>query len=320
MNGLRRARLHWLVAAALVCGAMRVEAQRICPPATGAPYLMCQVDVKAELSETNRPPSYPEMARANGQSADLRVQFVIDTTGRVDMSTFMAYGDSGRFRNAVRSTAPRFRYRPATRKGQPVKVLQEELFSFGVGPFAGFRPADGVSNRNTTAEGIPWTHIGAPEPNLAAAARISNSALLDAEVGAVRSLTRKRLVNASGADAPSAICVALRSRIAPIVPDVARLAAVSAAGVRARTIPECPRTYASMFQVVDSTGRPVVAPSGYVDPLHIVVTDVAAWNANYVFIRITIAHGSAEQLYVCGFERAVDSWAGDCTLTLSVQH
>jgi len=81
--------------------------------------------------EDNPKPQYPSMLESAGVEGEVLVQFVIDTTGRADMSTFKVLKSSNDlFTNSVRNVLPRMKFYPAETGGRKVKELVQFPFSF----------------------------------------------------------------------------------------------------------------------------------------------------------------------------------------------
>lgn len=74
---------------------------------------------------------YPDLLRSAGVEGEVLAQFVVDTTGRVDMSTFKVLKSShDLFTTAVRQALQRARYYPAEIGGRKVKQLVQQPFNF----------------------------------------------------------------------------------------------------------------------------------------------------------------------------------------------
>jgi len=78
-------------------------------------------------------PRYPNDLRQRGISGCVLVQFVVDTIGRADMSTFRVLKAShSEFAQAVRVGLPTVRFRPAERHGLKVRQVVEQPFTFTI--------------------------------------------------------------------------------------------------------------------------------------------------------------------------------------------
>ena len=76
-------------------------------------------------------PRYPERLRDAGVEGNVMVQFVVDTTGRVDMSSIKVIASThALFTDAVRDALARFRFRPAELAGRHVEALAQMPFDF----------------------------------------------------------------------------------------------------------------------------------------------------------------------------------------------
>jgi TonB family protein len=85
----------------------------------------------AELLSGAPRPRFPDMLRSAGVEGEVRALFVIDTMGRVDMSTFMVLKSThDLFTNAVRAAVGAFRYVPAMRGEKKVAQSVDTLFLF----------------------------------------------------------------------------------------------------------------------------------------------------------------------------------------------
>jgi TonB family protein len=77
--------------------------------------------------------NYPEMLRSAQVEGTVLASFVVDTTGRADMSTFKVLrSDHELFTNSVRNALPRVRYLPAEVGGRKVKQLVQQPFVFNL--------------------------------------------------------------------------------------------------------------------------------------------------------------------------------------------
>jgi protein TonB len=102
-------------------------------PVTDQPYFEFQVE-KPVVPQPGQPnPSYPDMLRSGNVEGEVLAQFVVDTTGRAEMSTFKVLKSSNDlFTAAVKSVLPRWRFVPAETGGRKVKQLVQQPFSFAL--------------------------------------------------------------------------------------------------------------------------------------------------------------------------------------------
>jgi TonB family protein len=98
------------------------------------PFFEFQVDTPAIARETVNP-RYPEALKKSGISGEVWAQFVVDTTGRVDMGTFKALkSPDPEFTAAIKAVLPAWRFDPAMTRGKKIKQLVQQAFVFGRPP------------------------------------------------------------------------------------------------------------------------------------------------------------------------------------------
>lgn len=97
-------------------------------------YFEFQVEKQAAVVPGNPSPQYPEALRATGGGdGKVQVQFVVDTTGRADMSTWKVLESSNDlFSQAAKDGVRKSRYYPAEIGGKKVKQLVQQAFSFSL--------------------------------------------------------------------------------------------------------------------------------------------------------------------------------------------
>ncbi len=95
-------------------------------------FLEAAVDEPPErLSGPN--PRYPEMLRQAGIEGSVILEFVIDTTGRVEETSINILSSSNRaFEGPARDVIRRSVYRPGRVRGVPVRVLVQQSISFNI--------------------------------------------------------------------------------------------------------------------------------------------------------------------------------------------
>ena len=80
---------------------------------------------------------YPPMQRDAGIAGDAQLQFVINTDGSVDAASVKVVSSTSEaFGEAAKRAVERFRFRPATMMGEPVRVLITIPIRFTVAPGA----------------------------------------------------------------------------------------------------------------------------------------------------------------------------------------
>jgi periplasmic protein TonB len=81
----------------------------------------------------DRAPAYPEMLRAAGISGSVRVQFVVDTTGRAELSSVHVVESShDLFTRAVLTSLRQARFTPGEVSGHRVRTLVERSYRFDI--------------------------------------------------------------------------------------------------------------------------------------------------------------------------------------------
>ena len=76
-------------------------------------------------------PRYPESMRSSGIQGEVLAQFVVDTLGHADMSTFKVLRSTAiEFTNAVRATLPQISFEPAQLENRKVRQVVQMPFHF----------------------------------------------------------------------------------------------------------------------------------------------------------------------------------------------
>ena len=104
------------------------------PPANAdQAYFEFQVEKQVAPHAGNPAPRYPDMLRSANVEGEVLAQFVVDTTGRAEMSTFKVLKSShDLFTNSVKSALANMRFYPAEVGGRKVKQLVQMPFVFGL--------------------------------------------------------------------------------------------------------------------------------------------------------------------------------------------
>jgi protein TonB len=96
-------------------------------------YFEFQVEKQVAPMPNNPGPRYPDMLRSANVEGEVLAQFVVDTTGRADMSTFKTLKSShDLFTNAVKSALVNMRFYAAEVGGRKVKQLVQMPFQFSL--------------------------------------------------------------------------------------------------------------------------------------------------------------------------------------------
>jgi len=90
-----------------------------------------QVEREVQPVANNVAPRYPDSLRAANVEGEVVVQFVVDTSGRADMSTFKALKSSHpMFTSTVQAALPTMKFHPAEVGSRKVKQLLQMPFQF----------------------------------------------------------------------------------------------------------------------------------------------------------------------------------------------
>jgi periplasmic protein TonB len=96
-------------------------------------YFEFQVEKQVAPYPSNSAPRYPDMLRSANVEGEVLAQFVVDTTGRADMSTFKILKSThDLFTNAVKAALPNMKFYPAEVGGKHVKQLVQMPFQFNL--------------------------------------------------------------------------------------------------------------------------------------------------------------------------------------------
>lgn len=103
------------------------------PVNTDQTYFDFQVEKPAGTMPGSPGPRYPDILRQGSVEGEVLAQFVVDTTGRVDIASFRVLRSShALFEQAVRSALPSMRFLPAEVGGRKVKQLVQQPFVFNL--------------------------------------------------------------------------------------------------------------------------------------------------------------------------------------------
>lgn len=96
-------------------------------------YFAEQVDSPAAYDERSAAPAYPDSLQRAGIEGSVMAQFVIDTTGHVEMETVKLLASTNRrFTESVLAALPRMLFRPAVLNGRKARQIVEVPFKFRV--------------------------------------------------------------------------------------------------------------------------------------------------------------------------------------------
>lgn len=89
-------------------------------------------EVVSALAISSPDPRYPSSAKRKGIELDVKVNFVIDTQGRVKNIQFEKKNKVAYFRRAIRNAMQKWHFQPATQSGKPVESTMSKIFSFSL--------------------------------------------------------------------------------------------------------------------------------------------------------------------------------------------
>ncbi len=97
----------------------------------GQAYFEFQVEKPVSAKPGNPHAQYPDDLRARARGGEVTCQFVVDTTGKVDMATFeVVKASEAAYAAAVKRVLPQMKYFPAEEGGHKVRQLVEQDFRF----------------------------------------------------------------------------------------------------------------------------------------------------------------------------------------------
>ena len=109
-------------------------------------FLASQVDNPVAYDSRSAAPAYPDSLRRVGLEGQVTAQFVVDTTGRVEVASFVLLESThGRFTESVRQALPGMLFRPAEVNGRKIKQLVQLPFVFKIQ-----MPTDTTTAKDTT--------------------------------------------------------------------------------------------------------------------------------------------------------------------------
>ena len=290
--------------------AMGQEA-RPCPAPVEAVLLSCHADVPPLPALDRRLPRYAEILRQAGVEGEVRIRYVVDTTGRVTPGTLTIEASKHEiFSNAVRAAVSEWKFVPAVRAGARIAVLYEEVFAFRDTP-GGPPGNDVVAMRDTTTEGMPRTTLGPAARDSLASGAYSLEDLREAQLSVLLVLAGK--VSGPKSARPATLCVSLMRDSVEAPPDAEAIRRLETSGRRVVAKRACPASYDSMITLLDSLGRVVDRrPPGYLDPYHLSVRRVEPWSRVLVLINGDVGHGLSGTNYRCGARRESGVWSATC--------
>lgn len=100
---------------------------------TDQTYFQFQVEKQVALAPGNQPPRYPDMLKSANIEGEVLMQFVVDTTGKVEPSSITVLKSShDQFSASVRQALLRMKFLPAEIGGRKVRQLVQQPFNFNL--------------------------------------------------------------------------------------------------------------------------------------------------------------------------------------------
>lgn len=228
----------------------------------------------------------------------VRVRYVLDTTGRPLMNTFTVVAATHPvFAAAVRNGLPGLRLAPGRRRGVPVSVEIEERVEFVAAAPAVTALVRPYAVHGVDSTGVLWVQARLyPDPEAGADTTLAVRDTLTILGRVVEHL------GGPGPAYPAALCLRAASGTLP-----ARLWD-QLASLRVRSVPsdQCPRTYASMLQIVGPKAER--APPGWIDPVRLTLRSFRVWTRDLVVVDWAHAQGTASTTVMCEVARGTGGW------------
>jgi Gram-negative bacterial TonB protein C-terminal len=299
------------VIGAALAGARGAQMPRPCPPPTGEPYLVCQVDRAPRPDSGNAAPMYPVTMLEANVSATLRAEFVVDSSGRVAPGSVVV-ADSGSamvayaaFAAAAKDALRTWRFAPGVEGGRPVAVRWEQILVFSVPPDSEVPLiAPIVLARDTAPDGLARLTVGIPSRRPEAILLFANRELLHAQRQALALVAPAPIPDSAGKPRVT-VCLTINRGGQDFAADSLTMAMLETPGRHVVIPRDCPPVYT--MRMYD----PTRAPPGYIDPYLTSVPSVFAWNANVVVMRVDVVQTSTKS-YLCWAERAGSGWRPGC--------
>lgn len=128
------------------------EAEREQPPIALGDSIMTEfmVDSAVVRYEDGAAPAYPESMLRRRIEGTVIVQYVVDTLGHADTTTFRVLSSThADFARAVKQTLPKMRFRPAIMANRLVPQLVQQPFAFRIQDTTTIRPRGDVEGQAT---------------------------------------------------------------------------------------------------------------------------------------------------------------------------
>jgi TonB family protein len=130
-----RARLEVVVAKGDDVDPQKADAPPVQPPIALGDSIKTELEVDSTVVryEDSAAPPYPESMLRRRVEGSVMVQYVVDTTGHVDTTSFrVLFATHMDFAKSVKNTLPLMRFHPAMMSNKPVAQLVEQPFVFKI--------------------------------------------------------------------------------------------------------------------------------------------------------------------------------------------
>jgi len=110
-----------------------VASRTVAGPVGDQPYFEFMVEKPVAEAPSTQRPRYPDILKSAGVEGEVLAQFVVDTTGRVEIPSFKILKQSHElFGAAVRAALPGMRFLPAEVGNKKVRQLVQQPFVFAI--------------------------------------------------------------------------------------------------------------------------------------------------------------------------------------------
>ena len=114
-------------------GVQNSTGPKVAAPVGDQPYFEFMVEKPVAEAPNTQRPRYPDILKSAGVEGEVLAQFVVDTTGHVEINTFKILKTSHElFGAAVRSALPGMRFLAAEVGGKKVRQLVQQPFVFAI--------------------------------------------------------------------------------------------------------------------------------------------------------------------------------------------
>lgn len=281
--------------------------------ALGPQRALAQADQRAQPLSSNRPPVFPELLRHGVSGGNVRVRFVVDTSGRVEQASWRVLESANEIiLRAVRDGMMRWRFTPARRDGRTVSDTVEQLVTY----HSSSEPALVFSEMVPSASlpDGPGRWLLTLGPSLRTEPALPDSATQVAIMLSALDEKMQSWVSKDSTIPPRIACISYSvngTYMEPSMAIQARLAIPKMVVVSAR---RCPRGYGSPARVVRVNGLSEPDPPGE-DPFVFRVVAARPWTHDEVLVDVEMSHATGGEQYHClatREEMAKFGWRSKC--------